>query len=305
MQLSALSHYENDTDTRFGDCILVFEQCNLIVYDCGHPRHADHVKHFLEEHPRITSVYIVVSHNDSDHTAGICDLLNYLHDQHCYTVQVFAHLYLKHVDEILDVIDDGRRSRERLKEHLLEEFNHIREIVETAEQLHFMVVEALPGTAVANGRIVGPTKEEFIETAAKAVDKRENNIIEEETVMNAASVQLKCYVDNMGDVLLCGDAAPSFLHSINDYDIIQLPHHGQLDDAQAVFKQLQGDSYKKVFLVSDNTGSSKTSGGSDDLVEYMRQEQYTPAKNTRNGIVDLPSSGIIPARSSDRRTYLG
>lgn len=305
MQLLALSHYENDTDTRFGDCILVFDQYNLIVYDCGHQRHADYVKHFLEEHPRITSVYIVVSHNDSDHTAGICDLLNYLHDQHCYTVQVFAHLYLKHVDEILDAIDDGRRSRERLKEHLLDEFNHIREIIETSDQLHFMVVEALSGTAVANGRIVGPTKEEFIETAAKAVDNRENNIIEEETVMNAASVQLKCYIDNTGDVLLCGDAAPSFLHNIHDYDIVQLPHHGQLNDAQAVFKQLEGASYKKVFLVSDNTGSSKTSGGSDDLVEYMQQEQYTPAKNTRNGIVDLPCGGIIPARNSGRRTYLG
>ena len=44
--------------------------------------------------------------------------------------------------------------------------------------------------------IVGPTENEFIEVAAKAIDSRESDNIGEgdaqETVMNAASVQLKC-----------------------------------------------------------------------------------------------------------------
>ena len=161
MKLLALSHYENDTDTRFGDCILVFDTFNLIVYDCGHIKHVDYIMDFLRLHREISDIHIVVSHNDSDHTAGICDLLNRLHDQHRFTVQVYAHLYLKHVDEILDEIDDGRRSRERLKECLLEEFNHIREIIETAQKHNILVVEALSKTAVATSSIVGPSKEEF------------------------------------------------------------------------------------------------------------------------------------------------
>lgn len=305
MKLLALSHYENDTDTRFGDCILIFDSFNLIVYDCGHTKHVDYIMDFLRSHREISDVHIIVSHNDSDHTAGICDLLDRLHDQHRFTVQVYAHLYLKHVDDILNQIDDGRRSRERLKECLLEEFNHIREIIEVAQKHHILVVEALSKTAVATGSIVGPSKEEFISVAAKAVDNRASNIIEKETVMNAASVQLRCDIDDYGKTILCGDAAPSFLRDLNEYEIIQLPHHGKLADAKDIFQQLEGDSYKKVFLVSDNTGSSMTSGGSDDLVEYMKKERYDPAKNTRNGIIDLPSDGILPMKSSNQRTYLG
>ena len=305
MKLLALSHYDNDTDTRFGDCILVFDTFDLIVYDCGHIKHSEYVMSFLKEHREISNVHIVVSHNDSDHTAGICDLLNRLHDQKCYTVQIYAHLYDRHVGAILSAIDDGRRSRESLKDCLLEEFNHIREIKETAEKNHYRVVEALSGTAVANARIAGPTQEEFIRVAAQAVDKRASNTVEEETVMNAASVQLKCSIDNNRTILLCGDAAPSFIRNLNDYELIQLPHHGQLADAQDIFFKLGGDAYKKTFLISDNTGTGKTSGGSDALVEHMQKERFTPAKNTRYGIVDLSFDGDTPAYSSNNRSYLG
>lgn len=34
MKLKALSHYDEDTDTRFGDCILLYDSSTLIVYDC-------------------------------------------------------------------------------------------------------------------------------------------------------------------------------------------------------------------------------------------------------------------------------
>ena len=80
MKLRALSHYNNDLDTRFGDCILLYGNGNLIVYDCGHGKHKEAVADFLEKNPAITSVSIVVSHNDGDHTDGILPLLDYLND---------------------------------------------------------------------------------------------------------------------------------------------------------------------------------------------------------------------------------
>lgn len=115
MKLKALSHYDNDMDTRFGDCILLYDEASLVVYDCGHSRHAQEVEDFLEKHSAIKVVDVVVSHNDSDHTGGVCELLNWLKDSGKYTVRVFAHQYLKYVDKILDTVDDGRRNRESLK----------------------------------------------------------------------------------------------------------------------------------------------------------------------------------------------
>ena len=71
MKLKALSHYKGDMDTRYGDCILLYDSTSLIVYDCGHARHAEEVENFLKANKAITQVHIVISHNDSDHTNGV------------------------------------------------------------------------------------------------------------------------------------------------------------------------------------------------------------------------------------------
>jgi len=307
MRVKALSNYDGDVDTRFGDCILLYDDnsTSLTVYDCGHTKHADEVKSFLNNKPLISSVHIVVSHNDSDHTGGVCNLLDWLYSQRKHTVSVYSHQYLIHVDTILDKIDDGRRKRDRLKEALLEEFDNIKTIIETAQTYGFSTVEALEGTSFDNCTIVGPTVDEFTDVAAKAVDNRvDNNIGEghaEETVMNAASVQLKCKLDTAETIMLCGDASPSYLHNLDGYEIIQLPHHGQLADAQAVFDKLK-NSYGKAYFVSDNTGSGITSGGSENLVQFMKDELYSPAKNTKNGVVYIPQSasggGMVNTPSS-------
>lgn len=309
MKLKALSHYDNDTDTRYGDCILLYNDTQIVVYDCGHAKHAEYVETFLENSPSIFSVYIVVSHNDSDHTNGVCEFLSWLYDQEKYTVNVYTHQYLKHVDTILDKVDDGRRNRESLKKALLAEFNNIKTIIETAESYNFSCVEALNGTLVGPCTIVGPTVDEFTDVAAKAVDNRENNKIgegqAEETVMNAASVQLKCTFSNGKSVLLCGDASPDYLKNLENYDYIQLPHHGQEDDAKAIFKELGGNSYSKSYLISDNTGSAERSGGSDDVIKHMKKEKYAPPYNTKNGIVELPKYSAVTTGVSQGRHYLG
>lgn len=310
MKLNALSNYNGDKDTRFGDCIVLYDNYSMIIYDCGHTKHFEKVKELLYSYTTITNICIIISHNDSDHTSGVVDLLGWLNDFDKYTVQIYSHQYLKHVDEILNKIDDGRRNRESLKKSLLEEFDNIKTIIETALDYGFEAIEALKGIKFHGCEIVGPTKEEFVEVAAKAVDNRESNTIgtgeAEETVMNAASVQLKCILDDTQSIILCGDASPDYLFNLEDYDIIQLPHHGQLESAKSIFEKIE-DSYSKKYLVSDNTGSGKTSGGSDDLIAYMKDEKYTEAYNTKNGIIELPRNVNSDTNRSNmqRRGYLG
>ena len=293
MKLKALSHYNGDMNTRFGDCILLYDSTELVVYDCGHKQHAQEVENFLDANKLITKVYIVVSHNDNDHTSGVYDLIEWLYEQKRHSVSLFTHQYLKHVDTILEKIADKRMNRESLKKSLLDEFDNIATIIETAQKCEFSALEALSGTKVGNCTIAGPSIDEFTDVAAKAIDSRENDNIgeghAEETVMNAASIQLECTLENGKSILLCGDASPTYLHNLDSYDIIQLPHHGQLADAQAIFEMLK-DSYSKTYLISDNTGSGATSGGSDKLVEYMKEECYELALNTQNGVVQIENN---------------
>jgi len=293
MKLKALSHYDNGLDTKFGDCILLYGNDNLIVFDCGHSKHKESIADFLEKSPAITSVSIVVSHNDRDHTGGILPLLDYLYEnQHKYTVCVYSSLYLKDVDAILEILDDKRRTREATKQHILEKFNRIKEVVEKALEYSFSVVNAEVDASVAAGlaTIVGPTVDEFATVVAQAIEDDTVTQIEGETVMNAASVQMQCDLDSSNSVLLCGDATPNFLHDLDDYDIIQLPHHGQYDNAIAVFDTLS-NAGSKLFLISDNTGSAKTSGGSEKLMQSDAKKGKR-IKNTKNGIIELPEASI-------------
>ena len=290
MKVRALSHYDGDKDTRFGDCILGFSGSKLMIYDCGHERHADEVKEFLKKNTGISDVSIVVSHDDSDHSDGVVKLMEHLNEGN-WTVTLYTHLYLKDVDEIHKMLDDGRRKKNKTCEHILEVFENIAKIVTTAEEYGYTVKSALPDTDVGLGQVVGPTKEEFIPVVAKAIEEDGQGTIDGETVMNAASIQVKCTLDDGMEMLLCGDATPKYIHDIESYDIIQLPHHGQLDDAQMIFDSLE-DPYCKEFLISDNTGSGYNSGGSDKLVKKMRQEKFTPAHNTKEGMVELPKKKV-------------
>lgn len=287
MKLKALSHYNGDTDTRFGDCIMISNSTQLIVYDCGHDNHAEAVGDFLRNNTSVKEVHIVVSHNDSDHTDGIIPLMDYLASEG-YETTLYTSLYLKHASEVERLLDDGRRNKKSICDHILEIFSNIAEIVEKAQEYGFSVKDAIKGVTLATAEIVGPLEDEFVEVVAKAIEEDGTGTINGETVMNAASVQLKFTLDNQNKVLLCGDAAPQYLKNLNSYDVIQFPHHGQYKDGVEILDCLGDESYSKEYLISDNTGSGKTSGGSGELVDYMKEENYKTAYNTLNGIVSLP-----------------
>lgn len=308
MKFKALSHYNRDMDTRFGDCILLYDANSLIVYDCGHNQHSETVKSFLESNPLITHIHIVISHNDSDHTNGVIDLMDYLYDNK-YNTSIYSSLYLKHTQKVLDLLDDGRRKKLATNEHILDIFDNIAKIIDKATEYSFEIIDATVDTYVSSARIVGPTEDEFVEVVAQAIKDNTVTHIEGETVMNAASVQLKCTLDDKKIILLCGDASPSYLHELNSYDIIQLPHHGQLNDAQTIFDKLN-DPYSKTFFISDNTGSAENSGGSVKLKSYMKEEHYKAALNTQDGVIELPSkslnvNGNNHGNQMQRRMYYG
>jgi len=286
MKLKGLSHYNNDKDTRFGDCILLYNDKTLMVYDCGHEKHSDEIKSFLENKASISQIHLVVSHNDSDHTDGFINLMEYLH-KNKYDVDLYSSLYLKSVEKISAILDDDRRTPSATKERILKLFDNIKTIVEKAEEYNFTIENATVGRTVSSGRVVGPTEDEFVSVVAKAIEDGAVSQIEGENVMNAASVQITINLENAQSILLCGDASPSFLHNLEKYHIIQLPHHGKLNSAIEIFDELK-DPTNKDYFISDNTGTGTNSGGSNDLVKYMSEENYSPAYNTKNDVVLLP-----------------
>ena len=278
MKLIFLSSKDyEDKEKNCGDCIIIDTGTKVIIYDCGCEEHAEMVIRYLKEN-NYDKVYVILSHNDSDHFNG----LKYLIDKgkiHSITMV----LLLKHIDDILDEIDDGRRTREGIKKQIADYFDNIYSL--SGNNLNDSLDESLTLDQCIN--IVGPNYDYLIEAVAKALDNSESDNIDMETIVNAISVQVEVIISNH-KILLTGDASfAAIKDKVREYDAIQLPHHGKYNQATEIFEENDGRE-DVVYIVSDNTGNSN--GGSDELMENCIGKII---KNTKDGTV------IIDANSFD------
>ena len=272
----------NDPNKNNGDCILIDTGSELIVYDCGCEEHAKRVIDYLNKTP-YNKVKVVLSHNDADHFDGI----PYLIDEGVVSA-VYTLLLLKYKDELLERINDKRRTKDSIARSIEEIYDNIYSLSEKVELKDIFV-----DTAVAeNVKIVGPSKEYALDAVAKRIDGRESDEIDKETIVNAVSTQVSVNYDYSKKLLLTGDSSFAAIEeSIKDHNAIQLPHHGKLAQAEDIFEVKPNDT---IYYVSDNTGNSN--GGSDDL-----RKKYKRGHEIHYTLTD----DIVCDYSSFRPAYTG
>ena len=239
-----------DPSKNNGDCILVDNGSELVVYDCGCEEHAQRVLNYMRQHG-YRRVKVVLSHNDSDHFDGI----PYLIERGAVSA-VYTLLLLKYKDELLDRIGDRRLTRDSIARRIEEVYANIYSLGGGVELKDIFV-----DTNVASGiTIPGPDKEYALDAVAKRIDGRESDNIDKETIVNAVSAQLSV-VYGAKKLLLTGDSSFAAIdEAIKAHNAIQLPHHGKLSQAEDIFAVKDNAT---IFYVSDNTGDSN--GGSNDL----------------------------------------
>lgn len=242
-----------DTSKNNGDCILVDNGVELVIYDCGCEDHARRAIEYMNEHA-YTQAKLVLSHNDADHFDGI----PYLIEQGVLS-DIYTLLLLKYKDDLLDRINDKRRSRDSIAQRIEEIYNNIYSLSKKV-----ILRDIFTDTAVATGiTIPGPDKEYALDAVAKRIDSRESDEIDKETIVNAVSTQLSIDFGVNKCLLLTGDSSYAAIEkSLKSHSAIQLPHHGKLDQAEQIFNVKDNHT---IYYVSDNTGN--TNGGSDKLRE--------------------------------------
>lgn len=256
----------------YGDCIIIDTGTGLVIYDCGCEEHAKRVEEYMLLHNYSQAIGIL-SHNDSDHFKGF----EYLVEKQLLS-KIYAQLFLKHKADINKLLDDGRVTNKSLGDRITKDYNNIASLSGDVE-----LVDAIElGEIVPGVEIVGPDKDYAITVVTKELDNGEGDTIDAETAYNAASVQVSVQLTGK-KVLLCGDASfESVKDKLNDYKVIQLPHHGKADTAELIFSEKKFE-FATVYLVSDNTG--ETNGGSDKLNKVGRQ-----IFNTLNGDITYPDN---------------
>ena len=270
------ANYPDSKESNYGDCIIINTGDKLFIYDCGSERHAETVIEYMDSNNFATAEFIL-SHNDDDHFKGLPLLIAEKKITKIYTV-----LLLKHVDAILDAIDDGRKSRESVKKDILDKYDNIAKLSGCNlcdiydSSLHLL------SNIHPNISIVGPSYDYMIHTVAKRLDGREGDTVDGETAVNATSVQLSVSIETH-NLLLTGDSSfPAIEDNVRSHDIIQLPHHGKPKQAKFIFNK-KWDQTDSVYLVSDNTGNSN--GGSDELNTTGHH-----VFNTKSGNITINSS---------------
>lgn len=276
MKIKVLSSKKyDDKNKNYGDCFIIDNGSEVVIYDCGSEEHADRIIKYIDS-KGIQKVKVILSHNDSDHFEGILKLIDEGRVEKVYTI-----LLLKYVDELLEQIDDGRKTRNSIKQQILKDYSNIAElgglgILEDIWECKNIIDEI---------DIVGPSKEYMIKAFAKALDTTDGDTKDSETIVNATSVQASIDMGNGNVVLLCGDCSFTAIEDkVTNYNGIQLPHHGKKKQAEKIFEANEGRNEVKYF-VSDNTGS--TNGGSDKLIT-----KGYDVENTQNGDIELDSTSF-------------
>ena len=120
-EIIALSatHYNRPNEANYGDCFLINAGDQLFIYDCGSEEHAEQVIEYMYDN-HFEKAEFILSHNDDDHFLGLPLLLEKDKISKIHTV-----LLLKHVNDILDQIDDGRRNRDSVSKEILEKYDNI------------------------------------------------------------------------------------------------------------------------------------------------------------------------------------
>ena len=257
----------------FGDCFICDTGTDVVVFDCGSEEHATKVINYLKDfYGNNKKAIVVLSHNDSDHYDGIPKLIKENKVEKIYTI-----LLLKYYEELLEKIDDDRKTKDSIKRQILEIYSNIAELGQKGllENIYNADDSFIQ---ICNGiNVIGPTKEYVIEAAGQALDSRQGDKIDKETTVNAASVQLSIEFGTC-KMLLVGDASMKAIeNNVNDHQIIQIPHHGRLDHAEELFNMKRNDK-DTVFLISDNKG--KCSGGSEELIKKGKDKGHV-VYNTR------------------------
>lgn len=257
----------DDPSKNNGDCILVDNGTELVIFDCGCEEHAMRVVEYMEAN-FYEKAKLVLSHNDADHFDGI----PYLIEQGVLS-EVYTLLLLKYKDELLDRIKDKRRTRDSITKSIEEIYSNIYSL-----SGEVTLKDIFTDTKVSTGiTIPGPDKEYSLDAVAKRIDSRESDDIDKETIVNAVSTQLSIDFGSGKKLLLTGDSSFKAIEStVKSHSAIQLPHHGKLAQAEEIFAVKDNTT---IYYVSDNTGDSN--GGSDKLCEkYPRGRAIY---NTING----------------------
>lgn len=134
------------------------------VYDGGLQIYGDKLKEHIEEcyfndvEEKIID-FVICSHSDQDHTSGIKEILESYEVKSLYMNRPWLY-----VDEIFDKVNDGRITRDSLKDRLKEKYSYIADLEDIAIEKDIPIYETFQGMKINDKlTVLSPAKDFYLE----------------------------------------------------------------------------------------------------------------------------------------------
>ena len=219
MKIIFLSSDYQDKTKRYGDCILIIFNNQMLVYDCGSKEHALRVVKEMNK-LGIKKINGVLSHNDSDHVEGFKTLIQLGKINTIYTICA-----LKHKNTIYKKMNNKRYSIDNLATHITDSYDNIAELSGHLTDIYTSSNTLIDTEIFPNVKIVSPSYDYATDTIAKDINSYQSNSKDGDTVKNAPCVCLKIEYRNES-LLLTGDSTfVNIEQHLDGLTYIQCPRH--------------------------------------------------------------------------------
>ena len=134
------------------------------VYDCGSMDHGKQLidilqKYYFESYEPDFLDFAICSHADRDHVSGMKELMQAFDIGALYMNRPW-----KYKKELLDYLDDGRRTPHGLSEHLYDNYKALKAVEDQARACRIPIYDVLQGETIENRLIVlSPSSDFYME----------------------------------------------------------------------------------------------------------------------------------------------
>lgn len=140
----------------------------------------EHIKKYYKQNDeKIIIDFIICSHSHKDHASGLTEILNEFKVKKVYMNRPWLYL-----EELFEIVKDGRITLNSLEEKLRENYKYINDIEKICKEKNIIIEEVFEGTVIDNRfRILSPTKQFYIELLAESsktpeMEEEKNSLIE-------------------------------------------------------------------------------------------------------------------------------
>lgn len=233
-----------------------------VLYDGGVKAFGETIDKHLRDYYNTEKLdYVIISHPDNDHTSGIIELFGKIKIE-----KIYMNCPWNYIEDLWTYVDDGRKTKESLKQELYSSYPNVKEIEDLANEYSIPVLPVFQGSYITDEiKVLSPSKTFYIE---QIVDSSKNSLAEKNSGIKFIEVvnSIKSFIfesftgedtlrENVStsaenetsvilhlglstyNVLLTGDAGikaldAAYNHGISNniqfenYNLIQIPHHG-------------------------------------------------------------------------------